>query len=143
MLPGRFRTGMPSILEEFFGDDFVNQMMEDRGKSVPAVNVVENNDSYELEIAAPGMTKDDISVDLDNNVLKISGSKKHEDKDEDEDKNYMRREFSYTEFERSFTLPEECDENKIEANYEDGVLKVNIPKKEVTTSKGKKKIDIQ
>lgn len=99
------------------------------GRTTPAVNITENNKNFEVEIAAPGMEKKDFNVAVENNILTISVEKKVE-KDEKEN-NYSRKEFSYESFERNFTLPQNLiEENKIEAKYENGILKINLPKKE-------------
>ncbi len=95
---------------------------------IPAVNIKEENDKFVLEMAAPGLKKDDFNINLDNYVLTISSEKKEEAK-EDKD-NYTRREFLYTSFSRSFTLPKTVDIDKIKADYKNGILTVTLPKKE-------------
>ena len=95
---------------------------------IPAVNIKEENDKFVLEMAAPGLKKDDFNINLDNYVLTISSEKKEEQK-EDKD-NYTRREFLYTSFSRSFTLPKTVDIDKIKADYKNGILTVTLPKKE-------------
>lgn len=96
--------------------------------TVPAVNVVENDSSYELTLAAPGMDKKDFKIDLEGNVMTIS-SEKEENKDEKNEK-YSRKEYSYSSFCRSFTLPTLVTKDKIDAKYENGILKVKLPKNE-------------
>lgn len=93
---------------------------------MPAVNVKDNEKNYEIEVAAPGMKKEDFSITVDNRILTISAEVK-EEKEVKEDK-YSRREFVSGSFSRSFTLPENVDENNIQANYENGILKVVVPK---------------
>jgi HSP20 family protein len=95
---------------------------------IPAVNIKEENNKFVLEMAAPGLKKDDFNINLDNYVLTISSEKKEEQK-EDKD-NYTRREFLYTSFSRSFTLPKTVDIDKIKADYKNGILTVTLPKKE-------------
>ncbi|HIE15292.1 MAG TPA: Hsp20/alpha crystallin family protein [Bacteroidales bacterium] len=119
-----------SIFDDFLGLGGENTGLSiATGRSIPAVNIKENDKSFEVEVAAPGMKKKDFKVEVENNVLTISAEKKEEKKETKE--NYSRREFSYESFERSFTLPQDLvDANKISAKYEDGILRIAIPKKE-------------
>jgi len=133
---------MPGFFEDFFGKDLMPDLFEDRASmSVPAVNVLEDPDNFKIEVAAPGLEKKDFKIDLDNNVLTISSEKeyKHE---EEKDGKYMRREFAYASFKRSFTLPESVDADKIKANYKEGLLYINIPKREEAKQKPPKQISI-
>lgn len=107
--------------------NFANQMEESRG-DIPAVNINEENDKFILEMAAPGLKKPDFNINLDNYVLTISSEKKEEKKEKD--KNFTRREFFYNSFKRTFTLPKSIDAEKISADYENGILRVMLPKKE-------------
>lgn len=95
---------------------------------MPAVNISEKEDDFMLELAVPGMQKSDFKINLDNNVLTISSEK--EDESEEKTEKYSRREFCYSSFSRSFTLPKSINFDKIKADYKDGVLKVNLPKRE-------------
>lgn len=144
MLPALRRGfSMPSILDDFFGRDLLNNVFEDNtGISIPAVNIVENSDEFKIEVAAPGLEKKDFKIDLDNNVLTISSEKELKDEEKDEDDNYMRREFSYTSFKRSFTMPQSVDADKINAKHKDGILQIQIPKKEEAKQKPPKTIEI-
>lgn len=110
----------------------------DIAKAIPPVNVSETEKEFKLELAAPGLTRKDFKVEADNGTLTISSEKEEEKKEEK--KNYKRREYSYSGFSRSFTLPENVLADKIDAKYEDGILRLMIPKKEVTFSKPKKEI---
>jgi HSP20 family protein len=133
---------MPSFFEEFFGKDLMPDLFEDRANmSVPAVNVLEDADNFKIEVAAPGLDKKDFKIDLDNNVLTISSEKEYKHEDEKEGK-FMRREFAYASFKRSFTLPESVDAEKIKANYKEGLLYINIPKREEAKQKPPKQISI-
>jgi len=96
--------------------------------SMPAANIVENKDHYEVSLAAPGMKKDDFNIDLEGNVLTISAEK--EEKTEQKHERYSREEFNYTSFSRSFTLPQWVNKDKIDASYENGLLRVQLPKTE-------------
>ena len=100
------------------------------GNTLPSVNVKENNQNFDIELAVPGMKKDDFKINLDRNILNISSEAKTENEQKDENGKYTRREFNYSSFSRSFTLPSQMvDAEKIEANYTDGILKIMIPKK--------------
>jgi len=101
------------------------------------------DNSYEVEMAAPGMKKEDFKIELDNNVLTISSEKREESQEGNENERYSRREFSYQSFQRSFALPKEVvDEDKIKAHYSDGMLQLSIPKKEKAKQKQPRKIEI-
>ncbi|MDB5155056.1 MAG: Hsp20/alpha crystallin family protein [Mucilaginibacter sp.] len=117
--------GFSDIFESFFNDSFLSDRMISR---VPAVNVAETDDGYHIELAAPGLKKEDFKIDLDRNMLNISVEKKSEETESN--KKYNKREYSYTSFVRSFTLPDSADDGKIEAEYNDGVLKIKIAKRE-------------
>lgn len=123
---------------EFFRSAF--DMPWDLAVNVPSVNIMEDEKSYKVEMAVPGQSKKDFKIELKNNMLVIS-SEKEEEKKENR-KNYKRQEFSYSSFSRAFQLPEDALEDKIDAKYEDGILRLDIPKKEATTQKAKKEIKI-
>jgi HSP20 family protein len=106
----------------------------------PLANILEHPDSFELDLAAPGLKKDDFKIHLENNVLTISSEIR--DEEEEETKNYTRKEFHYSSFSRSFTLPRSVDLEKIRADYESGILKVMLPKKEDARVDVKKEIKI-
>jgi len=95
---------------------------------IPAVNISESTSEFEVELAVPGLKKEDFKISLDKNVLSVSAEKKTETNDET--KKFSKREYNYTSFSRSFTLPESADQTKIEADYTDGILKLTIAKKE-------------
>ena len=113
------------LFNPIFNDAFLSDRFTSR---VPAVNVAETSDAFHIELAAPGLEKGDFKINVDRDVLTISAAKRVETADDD--KKYSKREYSYTSFTRSFTLPESIDHNSIDANYKDGVLKVAIGKKE-------------
>jgi len=127
MLPMMRRNSewMPSIFNDFFDTGF----MPKANATAPAINVKESDKSYIVELAAPGMTKDCFNVHInDEGNLIIKMESKHEDKEEDKNIRYLRREFSYTKFEQTLLLPDDVDKQKIEAKVENGVLTVNLPK---------------
>ena len=130
MLPARRNQyWLPSIFNDIFDDDFMGYTPAKQFAS-PAVNIIENEKDYEIEVAAPGMSKEDFKVRLENdNELVISLEKKNEDKHEK--KNYLRREFSYASFKQAFIIPDEVESEHIGAAMVDGVLRITLPKKEV------------
>lgn len=115
---------LPSIFNDFFD----NNWMEKANATAPAINVVESDKYYKVEVAVPGMTKEDFNIHLgDENELVISMEKKVENEDKD-NKKYLRREFSYTKFQQSLYLPDNVDKEKITANVANGVLTIELPK---------------
>jgi len=139
MLP-MFRTTWPS-LDEFLGSEYLNEFFKGKnGTSTPAVNIVEEKDDFRIEVAAPGLEKKDFVVNLENNVLTISSEK--ESKSEEKDGKVMLREFSYTSFKRSFTLPNTVDGDKISATHKDGILYITIPVREEAKVKPPRQIAV-
>ncbi|MBT3645497.1 MAG: Hsp20/alpha crystallin family protein [Pelagibacteraceae bacterium] len=130
-----------SIWDNFFNRDFLSKGL-DLGTKVPAVNTKETDGSFQVEVAVPGMKKEDFKIDLDNNILTISSEKK-EEKDEKDGEKISRREFSYFSFQRSFHLPNNVKEEEISAEYADGLLKLTIPKTETKKIENKKQIEIK
>ena len=125
------RNNNSDWLSNFFDDAFFNtELMPRMNATAPAINVIESNTDYRVEVAAPGMTKEDFNIHLtDNNELVISMEKKNETKEEDkENKKYLRREFSYSKFEQALVLPDDVEKEKISANVNDGVLSIVLPK---------------
>jgi len=125
---------LPSVFNDFFKP--WNEWIDNGGSiwnrelTVPAVNVSENTKNYNLSLAVPGMKKDDFKIDVDGNMLTISAETKQEKEERDE--KYTRKEYNYSSFSRSFTLPDEVNKEKIEALYDNGVLKLVLPKTEET-----------
>ena len=141
MLPARHNGWMPDIFNDFFDNNWM-----DRPKATaPAINVIETPEAYELELAAPGMTKEDFNVHLDEEGdLVINMEKKTENKEHEHKGHYLRREFSYTKFQQTMLLPEDAERENISAKVENGVLTVNIPKiRKVEIEKAKKQIEVQ
>ncbi|MDB5004102.1 MAG: hspA [Mucilaginibacter sp.] len=121
-----------NIVNPFFNDvysllndSFLNEKLATR---TPAVNIAETDAQFEIELAVPGLSKEDIKINLDKNVLSVAADKKTETVDEN--KKYTKREYSFNSFSRSFTLPESADHSKIEADYTAGILKLTVAKKE-------------
>lgn len=117
---------MTNLFDDFFDTDWMPRM----NATAPAVNVKENESSYTMEIAAPGVRKEFCRVDLDDNGnLMVKMENKLEHKEEDKKQHYLRREFSYANYEQSYVLPDDVDKEKISAKVTDGVLKIELPKK--------------
>ena len=118
-------------LPTFFNDFFDNDWMEKANATAPAINVMEGEKEYKVEVAAPGMTKEDFNIHLgDDNELVITMEKKNESKETEKDnKKYLRREFSYSKFQQAFILPEDVEKETINASVNDGVLTIELPKR--------------
>ena len=121
----RSQNWLPSIFNDFFD----NEWMVKANATAPAINVIETEKAYKVELAAPGMTKEDFNVRIDEeNNLVISMEKKTENKEEKKDGRYLRREFSYSKFQQTMILPENVDKDHIAAQVENGVLNIELPK---------------
>jgi Molecular chaperone (small heat shock protein) len=142
MLPiSRTQNWMPSIFNDFFDNDWMGRA----NATAPAINVIEDDNNYKIEVAAPGMTKEDfnVHVDEDNNLI-ITMEKKQESHEGKKNSRYLRREFSYSKFEQTMILPDDVDKNNISAKVENGVLDIDIPKlTEAQIKKNQKSIEIQ
>ena len=127
----------PSFFDDFFTKDLTNwgfNNFSTENASLPSVNIIESNDAFNVEMAAPGMYKKDFNIQLDNDVLKIA-VEKEVNNNMDTDSKFVRREYNYQSFQRTFQLPKSVVEaSKIEANYKDGVLNIHIPKREEAKS---------
>ena len=116
-------------LPDIFNDFFDNTWMEKANATAPAINVRETESNYEVEIAAPGMTKEDFQIKIDNNnQLVVSMEKKNEQEEGKKNGRYLRREFSYSKFEQCMILPEDVEKEKISASVDNGVLNIELPK---------------
>ena len=142
----RTQNWLPSIFNDFFDNDW----MVKANATAPAINVFETEKEYKVELAAPGMTKEDFNVHIDEeNNLVISMEKKTEskeegNKDEKREGRYLRREFSYSKFQQTMILPDDVDKEKISAQVENGVLNINLPKfTEQEKEKAKRSIDVK
>jgi HSP20 family protein len=113
------------VFDSILNDSFIGDKLVAR---VPAVNIAENENEFHIELASPGLKKEDFKINLDKNVLTVSAERKSENVEEG--KKFSKREYSYNSFTRSFTLPESADHSKIEADYTDGILKLTVAKKE-------------
>lgn len=128
----RFSNQFPTLFDRFLENDLFdwsNKNYSTTNTTVPSVNIKESTDGFEVDLAAPGFEKKDFNIELNHDLMTISSEKKIENETR-EGEDYVRREFSYQSFNRSFTLPNSADAEKIKAKYENGILRVNIPKKE-------------
>lgn len=136
---------IPSVFDDFFKP--WNEWFDNAGSlwgrvlSVPAVNITENKENYQVSLAAPGLKKEDFKIDVDGNMLTISA--KTEETKEEKDKTFTGKEYNFSSFSRSFTLPDEVNQEKIEARYEDGVLNMTLPRKENGKKTTAKQIAVQ
>jgi HSP20 family protein len=137
----RSQNWLPSVFNDFFD----NEWLERVNTTAPAINVIESEKEFKVEVAAPGMTKDDFNVRIDEDEnLVISMEKKSENKEEKKDGRYLRREFSYTKFQQTMVLPDNVDKEKIIAKVEHGVLSIDLPKlSEAETKKAQKLIEVK
>lgn len=122
---------LPSIFDEFFPENRLDSINYERF-SIPAVNIQENFSNFVIELAVPGLKKENIAIEIEKDVLKVSSHVSSDETatDEKEGTRFTRREFNYTAFERSFTLPETVNKDSVKANYENGVLRIELPKVE-------------
>tara|TARA_Y100000768_G_C23770084_1_gene582865 strand:- start:384 stop:806 length:423 start_codon:yes stop_codon:yes gene_type:complete len=127
----------PSLINEFFNDDFGMNFLN-RSHSVPSVNSLENNDSFEIDLAVPGMKKEDFTIELNDKVLVISS----ENSNTIENDKMGLNEFNFSSFQRSFRIPDSVDQDKIKANYKNGILKIKLPKRKESISKPNRVINI-
>lgn len=143
---GTLFPAIPSLFDDFFNKDWLDSSSatwKTMGATLPAANIRETNETFIIEVAAPGMKRDDFKVELQHNVLTISGEVRYDPEDNNDQDNYTRKEFSYQSFQRSFTLPENVVEgNKISAKYNNGILSINVPKRDEAKVKPPKVIAI-
>lgn len=143
---GNSFPSIPSLLNDFFAENWFDTSLANwrsLGATLPAVNIRETNDDFLIEVAAPGMKRDDIKVELDNNILMISSQNEEQKEETDKNGKYTRREFSYQAFQRSFALPEnKVEGSKISAKYQDGILHITVPKREDAKVKPARQITV-
>ncbi len=141
MLPVMNRNlWMPDEFNDFFDTDFMPKV----NATAPAINVKESEKDYTVELAAPGLTKDDFNVNIDHDGnLHIKIENKSNKNEEDKKSHYLRREFSYSKYEQTLLLPDDVEKNKISASVNNGVLTVDLPKIEKTVEKESRQIEIK
>jgi HSP20 family protein len=141
MLPVFRNRNLPDLFDEFFNSNLLPNFVEEGGwKSTPAVNIFENNEKFEIEVAAPGLEKEDFKIDLKNDHLIVYSEKKET---KEEKGKVVRSEFKYSSFQRSFALPHEVDASSIKANHKNGVLTIELPKKTEYKENWSRQIEIQ
>ncbi|HBS84944.1 MAG: heat-shock protein [Bacteroidetes bacterium GWF2_38_335] len=140
----RTNNVLPTFFDDFFTDSFFNTPVYRRfSNQAPAVNIRESENDFQIEVAAPGFGKDDFKVEFENNRLTISSKNEINNEEQDDSKGFIRREFSYQSFERSFTVDEKSiDSEKIQAKYENGILTLSLPKREELKPKPARMIQI-
>lgn len=135
------RVYFPQFRDDYFGGEFLNSFFSDGADyKVPAVNIRENDNRYEIEVAAPGLNKEDLKISLENKILTIKSEK--ETKDEVDNRNFMRREFGFSSFCRSFSIPESVNAEAIKASLRNGVLTIELPRHNEEKLKSSKEIKI-
>ncbi|MBP3353964.1 MAG: Hsp20/alpha crystallin family protein [Bacteroidales bacterium] len=135
------QSWLPVIFHDFFGNEWIERT---KSSSTPAVNIIEKDNEYEVQIAAPGVCKDDISVHInEDNYLVVTVEEKKENDEKDKKGKFLRREFSYSQFRQTLALPDNIEPDKIEATQKNGILKVVIPKKALPAPKEPKRIDVK
>jgi len=140
MLVKRHSNFLPTLVSDFWGEDLFPAFEQERSLT-PAVNIIEGNNEFRVEVAAPGLCKEDFKVHVEKNTLEISAEKK--DEKVTENQKYLRKEFNYSEFRRTFSLPPTVVTDKIVAAHKDGVLTVEIPKKDEAVEKPRKQIMVE
>ncbi len=135
----------PKMVQDFFGAENPFDLDEkfffsEKSIEVPSANVIENDNEFKLELAAPGFDKKDFKVEIQDGMLNICAEK--EQKSEEKKENYRKKEFSYSSIRRSFALPENVKDDQIDAKYEKGILNVVLPKKALQGSKPKKAVEV-
>lgn len=138
-LTKRNEVMFPALMNELLRPDWFGGTQNVRAV-LPAVNIKENEENFELELFVPGRSKDELIIEIDDSVLTISSETKEETEETKE--NFTRREFTLSSFKRAFSLPETVATDKIEASYNEGILKFNLPKKEEALPKPKRKIEL-
>ncbi|MEF3080087.1 Hsp20/alpha crystallin family protein [Winogradskyella poriferorum] len=138
LFPSWTNEGLKNFLSS---DDFFNNDFFEEDSLMPAMNVKEHDDDFEIEFAAPGFNKKDFEVTIDENILNVCGEKKHETEEKEED--FTRKEFSYNSFKRSITLPKSVNtDQEVKATYKNGILKLNLLKKEEAKTQQPKKVEV-
>ncbi len=138
LFPSWTNEGLKNFLSS---DDFFNNDFFEEDSLMPAMNVKEHDEDFEIEFAAPGFNKKDFEVTIDDNILNVCGEKKHEAEEKEED--FTRKEFSYNSFKRSITLPKSVNtDQEVKATYKDGILKLNLLKKEEAKAQQPKKVEV-
>ena len=135
------RRFVPAYWDDFFNDNYHNSLNNVAcNETSPAVNVIEDDKEYRIDVAVPGLSRKDFRIDVEDEILTISSENK--ESKEDKKHNYMRREFNYRSFKRSFQLPDTIDQENIKAHHDAGILTITLPKKHEVVQKAAKQIEI-
>lgn len=136
---------LPSALDDMFKADWLGGTtnVNSIGTSIPAVNIQESDENFLLALAAPGKVREDFKIELDNDVITISSEERKEQDPSEKNGKFTRKEFSYSTFKRAFSLPDTVDNEKISASYNNGVLEINLPKREEAKVQPKRMIEIE
>jgi HSP20 family protein len=139
------KSYVPAYWDDFFNDRFFNQLDSRNGHgNSAAVNILEDDKGFTIEVAAPGISRKDFNLELENDVLTIStGHKEAKESKEDKKTNFLRREFNYQSFKRSFQLPDSIDQEAIKASHDAGILTLSLPKKEAEVQKAPRHIEVK
>lgn len=135
---------LPTSFDDMFKNDWLGGTtnVNSIGTRIPAVNIQETEDGFNVDVAAPGMSKENFNIELDKDVLTISSEDRKEKETETKEGKFTRKEFSYSSFKRAFSLPDSVDTEKISASYTNGVLEITLPKREEAKVQPKRMIDI-
>ncbi|MEL7064980.1 MAG: Hsp20/alpha crystallin family protein [Bacteroidota bacterium] len=137
-----FFPEIASIWEDFLGRDIMDMPSWRNASGIPAVNIEEKPEAFEVSLAVPGMQRENFKIEVSNGVLSISSEKEEKHEEQDQQGKYTRREFSYRSFSRSFRLPDTINADQIAAKYTDGILAIRLPKKEPVQAQPAKQITI-
>lgn len=136
---GNRKGGSYDPFDRFFRSGFIDLWRQEYPETIPSVNISETPDAYKVELAVPGMAKEDFNIDVDDNTMVTVSCQKEGEK---QDEKYARREYNYSSFSRSFSIPENANGEAITAKYENGILKLTIPKKNAAESKKSSKVNV-
>lgn len=143
----KVRPGPPSMtspLDRFFRNDFVDLWDDPRMLTVPSINISENRQNYQVKLALPGIKKEDINIEVDGSTITVSSEQNTETSSEDQgEQQYSRREYNYSSFSRSFTIPEDAETEKITAKYCDGELCIKVPRKKENAKSSNRQIKVE
>jgi len=139
----RMQPSWYNPLNRFFKSDFMELWDEENPMTVPSINISEGKNNFKIELAAPGLKKEDFNIEMNGNLLTISSERESETKSDTDDHNFSHREYNYSSFSRSFSLPDNADSSRISAKYADGVLRLDVPKKADGQKNANQKIKVE
>lgn len=133
----------PTFLNRYWNDDFFNNFFDNNSNRLPATNIKENKNEFKIELSVPGFNKEDLKIEIDKNILKVSVHKEMKNESKDDEDKVLRQEFGYYSFSRSFVLPDNIDTEHIEAEEKSGILSISIPKLNNVQEDKVRKIEIK